>query len=279
MLYSCNCALIKSLRSASAFPFQMSVVLLLTFACSQIVAAQSSNRGANNQTQQQRYQGQANQGQQQYQNQQRQAGGQNQQSQAAQYQQRQSNSAVQLTPEQRAAQQRAAMQSPANQRAAQEAYAAQMQKKIVQPAGFPLTPEHTKYVSDLLSYWETNSNAVSKYKCNFRRFEYDPGVVKYRDPQNNQLAAHTVAFGEIRFASPDRARYETTRIMEFTGPPQQAGGQAKYDPVDGDMHLERWICDGKSIYEFDFELKRIYDTKLPREIQGNVAESPIYLWR
>lgn len=253
MLNLWNCANFNIGRSASAF-------LVATFISSQLVG-QAAN--------QQSYQGQTQQGQTQQ--------DQSQQAQAAQFrqQQQQRPNTPQLTPEQRAAQQRAAMQSRAQQRAAQEAYAAQLQKKIVQPAGFPLSAEHTKYVDDLLTYWEKNSTAVNKYKCNFRRFEYDPGVVQYRDPRNNQLAAHSVAFGEIRFAAPDRARYETNRLVEFKSPPAQAGADAKYDDVKGDAHLERWICDGESIFEFDFEAKRLYDTKLPREMQGNVAESPL----
>lgn len=242
MLNRWKCVTIKTLV-ACAF-------LLITTTC-----AQAQN--------QQGYQGQT-QGQQGYQRQTNQ-----QQNQARQ------SYTPQLTPEQRAAQQRAAMQSPAQQRAAQQAYAAEMQKKIVQPQGFPLTPEHTKYVDDLLSYWEKNSSAVNKYKCTFRRFEYDPVVVGWRDPQSNQLAAHAVAFGEIRFAAPDRARYETNRIMEFKSPPKRAGEQAVYEDVKGDTNFERWICDGKSIYEFDFENKRLNETELPKEMQGNVAESPL----
>lgn len=179
---------------------------------------------------------------------------------------------VQLTPEQRAAQQKAAMESQAQQRAAQQAYAT---KRAVQPEGFPLTAEHTKYVHDLLGFWEQNSNAVEKYRCSFRRFEYDTEFVAWRDPDTNQLAAHSVAMGEIRFAAPDRARYETNKVLRFAKPPQQPGGEAEYPEVKGDSALERWICDGSKIYEFDFENKRLYQSELPKEMQGNVAESPL----
>ncbi len=182
----------------------------------------------------------------------------------------------QMTPQQRAAQQRAAMQSQAQQRAAQEAYAKSVAtKRIVQPEGFPLTAEHTKYVSDLLGFWEQNSNAVEKYRCNFRRFEYDTEIVNWRDPNSRQLAAHSIAFGEIRFASPDRARYETSRVVRFANPPQTPGGEADYPEVEGDAALERWICDGQNIFEFDFENKRLYETEIPKKMRGNIAESPL----
>ena len=238
-----------------------SCALLVALACPHFVDAQSSNQAS----------------QQQYQQQQPQYRGQGQPTaqQTQQQAQNQNYQTPQLTPQQRAAQQQAAMQSPAQQRAAQQAYMAEMQKKIVQPEGFPLAAEHTKYVDDLLTYWEQNSNAVSKYKCAFRRFEYDSGIVGWRDPQSNKLAAHTVAYGEIRFAAPDRARYETTRIMEFKNAPKQPGGQADYKDVEGTNNFERWICDGSFIYEFDFENKRLTETELPKEMRGNVAESPL----
>jgi len=188
----------------------------------------------------------------------------------------------QLTPDQLAAQQRAAMESTAQQKLAQEKYAQQQQAgtesellSMRQPEGFPLTAEHEKYLGELLSYWEQNSKRVRQYKCDFRRYEYDSQNVAYRDPQNNQLAAFNVAFGEIRFAAPEKAKFETTTIMEFSKPPQKPGEQAEYkEREDKDVH-ERWICDGKSIFDFDFENKRMYETEIPEELQGNVAESPL----
>ena len=187
-----------------------------------------------------------------------------------------------LTPQQQAAQQRAATESAAQQKLAQEKFANQNQNvpvsepiSVRQPEGFPLTAEHEKYLGELLSYWEQNSKRVQQYKCNFRRYEYDSQIVAYRDPQNNQLAAFNVAFGEIRFAAPERAKFETTSIMEFSKPPQKPGEQAEYkEREDKDVH-ERWICDGKSIFDFDFENKRMYETEIPKELQGNVAESPL----
>lgn len=184
-----------------------------------------------------------------------------------------------LTPEQQAAQQRAAMESSAQQQLAQESFAAQNRDgqliSMQQPEGFPLPADHTQYLNELLSYWEQNSKRVEKYKCSFRRYDYDSEQVNYRDPNSNRLAAYSVAFGEIRFAAPERAKFETTSIMDFFKPPQQPGQQAEYKQRESkDVH-ERWICDGKSIYDFDFQNKRMYETEIPKELQGNVAESPL----
>jgi TIGR03009 family protein len=210
---------------------------------------------------------------------------------SSQQQNRQSNT-PRLSPEQLAAQQRAAQESRAEQLRAQQAYANQTgpqqpgtprlnpaqivnPRRIIQPQGFPLEAAHTKYVNDLLDWWEKNSKQVAKYKCDFRRYEYDTDNVNWRDPQTNRLAAHKIIQGEIRFAAPDRARYETTKAMRFFKPPQRQGEQAEYQDIDDETAQERWICDGKSLFDFEFSQKRLYETKIPIEMQGNVAESPL----
>lgn len=197
-----------------------------------------------------------------------------------------------VTAEQKAAQLRAAQEPREQQQRAQQEYAnksgttlkpAQLAiqgissapRQIIQPAGFPLEPAHVKYVNDLLDWWEKNSKQVEKYKCDFLRYEYDTENVNWRDPQTNRLAAHKITQGEIRFAAPDRARYETTKVMQFSKPPQKQGDQAEYKEANDKTAQERWICDGKSLFDFDFVNKRLYETKIPADMQGNVAESPL----
>ena len=181
----------------------------------------------------------------------------------------------QLTPQQQAAQRQAAEQAYAQQQAA-------LQKAPQLPEGFPLEPAHIDYITKLLDYWEQSSQRVDKYKCNFRRFAYDNAIVNWRD-QSNQLAAHQIAFGEIRFAAPDRASYQNTNSMKFVKPPEKPGDQAQYRDVkedetyaeNKDAWKEHWICDGKNIFEFDYANKKLYETQIPPEMQGNVVESPL----
>ncbi|MFK7769391.1 MAG: hypothetical protein AB8B55_19365 [Mariniblastus sp.] len=222
-----------------------------------------------------------NQGRQQYQQQGGQQAGQanNGQTGQAQY-------VPKVTPQQLAAQQQAAQaaqptKAELERRAAeyaawqaQQAAAKAPPKALNMPEGFPLSAEHAEYVGKLLDFWETNSKKVEKYKCQFMRYSYDADV-GYRDPKTKRLAAQTIALGEIRFATPDRARYETTRVTAFSKPPQVPGGEAEYKEVEGDEAVERWITDGKRIYEFDAPSKILYDSEIPKRLQGNVAESPL----
>lgn len=171
-----------------------------------------------------------------------------------------------LTPAQEAAQQAAAQQAWEAQRA---------QQALQQPAGFPLAPAEAKYVSDLLDFWETNSQKLQLYQCDFRRYDYDSSLTGYRDPQTNRLAAHSVSDGQIRFAAPDRAKYETTRVMIFDKPPASPGEQAAYKSAESDDVHERWICDGRQIFEYDFANQVLNQKTIPADMKDNPAESPL----
>lgn len=148
------------------------------------------------------------------------------------------------------------------------------------PPGFPLPADEQQYIERVLDYWQQTSDKVKHYKCEFLRYEYDTTQVNIRDPRTNQLFAHQQAAGEIRFAAPDKARFETSKVFRFAGKPETAGGNAKYKAIQGHSMWGRtvnecWVCTGESIFNFDFDLKTRVETKIPPELQGNVAESPL----
>lgn len=175
-------------------------------------------------------------------------------------------------------QQQQAVEQAAQQAFQQQAIANGEVAPVQQPRRpFPeLSAEETDYLHRFLDHWEQQSRKVTKYVCDFRRFEYDPVRCDWRDPNTQQLAAATVAFGQIRYAEPDRGYYETTEIFDFAGPPKSAGEQADYKQRDGEGDKEKWICDGRNIYEFDFQQKRLYETEIPAELQGDgIVNSPI----
>ena len=148
------------------------------------------------------------------------------------------------------------------------------------PPGFPLKADEQQYIEQVLDYWQTTSDKVKQYKCNFLRYEYDTSEVNLRDPRTNQLFAYQQASGEIRFAAPDKARFETSKVFRFDGKPEKVGGEASYKPLKGhslwgrDIH-ECWVCTGDTVYDFDFEQKARYASEIPPELRGNVAQSPL----
>ena len=205
--------------------------------------------------------------------------GQAQQQRQAQQQQQQNN-AGQITRRPMTAEELAAWEAHQKQSAQAGAGQAAAPRAPQLPPGFPLPADEQQYIEQVLDYWQQTSDKVKHYKCNFLRYEYDTGLVNNRDQQTNQLYAFQQAAGEIRFAAPDKARFETTKVFKFTGPPKEQGGNATYEPLKGYSMWGRtinecWVCTGQSVFSFDFEQKARLEEKIPPQLQGNVAESPL----
>ncbi len=144
---------------------------------------------------------------------------------------------------------------------------------------FQLTKEESDYLDQVLGWWQSSSEKVKTLECKFKRFDYDTESVNYRDPKANRLAAASIAIGDIRFAAPDCGFYETGKVWVFAAPPAELGGDAKYevakDDSDGEVK-EKWLCDGKYIYEYDFKNKILYDVEIPADMRGaGIVNSPI----
>lgn len=148
------------------------------------------------------------------------------------------------------------------------------------PPGFPLDAETQQYIEQLLAYWEGTSAQVSHYQCKFTRWQFDPELCSYRKPDTNHLVAAMISFGSIRFSSPGKGMYEVDEKFSFASPPDQPGEDPKYERralTNPEFpEKEKWICDGLAIYEYDYETKRLYETKLPPEAQGEgLKNSPL----
>ena len=139
-----------------------------------------------------------------------------------------------------------------------------------------LTAEHKKFIDDLLDYWQQSSQRVKQYLCDFTRYDYDTKFCNWRNPTDNRLAAASIMTGEIRFSAPDKASYETLQVYDFNGPPEQAGQDPKYEKRDESTNREKWICDGNSIFEHDYQNKKLYETEIPAAMRGKgLVNSPI----
>ena len=141
---------------------------------------------------------------------------------------------------------------------------------VQQPAWIPLAKEHEAWVNQVLQFWEARSNKIKALSCDFTRWEYDP-VNGPADPET----AKTIASGTIKYAAPDKGKFQVTRLALYAGPPDQPGGQPKYDPQDPSF-AEHWISDGKRVFEFDARGKRVFERELPPEMQGKaIADGPL----
>ena len=136
------------------------------------------------------------------------------------------------------------------------------------PAPFPpLPPEHEQFLDQVLALWEQRSQAVERYRCAFQRWEYDP-VFGPRD------TFKTYSEGVIKYAAPDKGLFRVDRIMEYTAP-AQPGDKPPFQQREGELG-EHWICDGKSIYEYDAINKQLIETQLPPSMHGqSIADGPL----
>jgi TIGR03009 family protein len=126
------------------------------------------------------------------------------------------------------------------------------------PPPFVLTPQQQAEVDDILVQWEKRNRKIETFDCPFKRWVYDAVFGPQDQPKFVEL-------GVIRYAAPDRGLFQLT-AMEKDG---------KEVPIENSRALH-WVCDGKSIWEYDPQQKKVVEHKLPPELQGKaIAKSPL----
>ena len=114
------------------------------------------------------------------------------------------------------------------------------------PPPIQLSPQEQAELDRALRDWEGSSSRIKTFSCVFDRKEFDPtheGGVKPR----------LVDKGQIEFEAPDKGLFA----------------------IEG-QQPERWVCNGKSIFEFNYITKVITEHQLPPELQGKaIANGPL----
>ena len=74
-----------------------------------------------------------------------------------------------------------------------------------------------------------------------------------------------IELGVIKFAAPDKGLFKV----------ESSEKNGKTEPIE-DARAEHWMCDGKSVYEYQPAKKRVEEHRLPPELQGKaIAKSPL----
>ena len=134
---------------------------------------------------------------------------------------------------------------------------ANTQPKTPQPP-FRLSPQEEAQVDRVLNLWEQRNRNTQTFDCQFKRWIYDVVNGSADRPE-------FVDIGVIRYAAPDRGMFRTDNT-------EQNGATV---PIE-DARAEHWICDGKSICEFNHVQKQLIEHKLPPELHGKaIANSPL----
>ena len=135
-----------------------------------------------------------------------------------------------------------------------------------QPTWFPLAPNVQQWVDEVLVAWEKTSDEIVTFKCTFKRWEHDPAFGT-KDPK----IPFTFGEGIIPYAKPDKGMFKVEKLLKY-GAPAKAGDKVQWLDQIG----EQWICDGRSVFEFDTRGKKVIQRILPKEMQGKaIADGPL----
>lgn len=122
------------------------------------------------------------------------------------------------------------------------------------PPPFTLSQQEQAELDAALADWEQKSKAIRTFNCKLRKLDYNvtmrlPPLKKTDDPNGPTDQEN----GEINFAAPDKGAYH----------------------IEGDSP-EKWICDGRSIFSYDYQKKVVTEYPLPPQLQGKaIADGPL----
>jgi len=112
---------------------------------------------------------------------------------------------------------------------------------------FVLSPRELAALDNLLTDWEKRNKEIHVLESKFYRWKYDTVFGNGHPPPEE---------GILKFAAPDKG------LMKI---------EAK-DPKKS----EQWLCDGKSIFQFDYTEKLVTEFVMPLELQGKgIGDGPL----
>ncbi len=142
----------------------------------------------------------------------------------------------------------------------------QAEQAIQPPAFLPLSQKHQEYIQRVLLHWQNHTEKIDHYRSDFERWQFDTVY----GPRNT---FKTFSTGKVRFADPDKGLFKVEKVLTYQ--PAMAQAKATYKQIPG-THGEYWVCDGKSIFEYDYLNQRLIQQVLPAELQGkNIINGPL----
>ena len=135
------------------------------------------------------------------------------------------------------------------------------------PKGFPLNRDDQARVDDVLMFWEQNTTAIKTFQCDFTKWDYD-GVFGVK--RGGKPVAKSQSDGILKYSKPDKGLFQVKEVRDLI--PPKAGEKLRYKKRAGSV-AERWVCDGATVYEFDFEKKQLIETVLPPGMRGQAITS------
>lgn len=140
------------------------------------------------------------------------------------------------------------------------------------PPGFQLNTAQQQYLDQVLDVWEKSSDQVKTFSCPFVRYAYDafsPAAT----------IASTIEEGEVSYQKPDKGSFKIAKIHRWQATPVEPGfkGPPQGKHVhDKDAVGEHWVCDGKSVFQYNTTDKTLVERPIPPEMQGkSIVDTPL----
>lgn len=147
-----------------------------------------------------------------------------------------------------------------------------------QPDWFPLPPDHAQYLDKVLQFWQFRTEKIQQYQCDFTRWEYDP-VFGPRNPANGELIAKTESAGEVKYGAPDKGVFKVNGVKDIklgAAPGAAPTYVVRKDAAGSELPGEHWLCDGKSVFEYNYRDKVVNRFDLPQEMRGQaIVDGPL----
>jgi len=133
----------------------------------------------------------------------------------------------------------------------------------------PLARAQQQSLDALMKAWEQHSSEIKRYKCSFERWEYDP-IFGPKYPTQ----AKTYGKGRLLYAEPDKGLFQVESLNVFV--PAKPGEKETWVARPAAQIGEHWVCDGKRVFEFDAQQKKLIARDLPPEMQGKaIVDGPL----
>ena len=127
-----------------------------------------------------------------------------------------------------------------------------------QPPFPPLNPQWQQFLDQVLDYWEQVTSKVERYRCDFKRYQFDPSL--------RADGFSSYAEGKLRYMHPDKGLFRVEKLLFYTGVDQTQ--KPIFRENERQKHGEYWICDGQYVHIMDQNEKKCTKVELPPQMRG-----------
>ncbi len=120
---------------------------------------------------------------------------------------------------------------------------------------FPqLTPEQLTELNRFLEQWEIQSGKIKRFEAEFRCFQYGGNLLADRSSSDSNTPDH-LTYGSIRYIAPNKGVFHVE-------------GEIIDNKKEEGRRQQKFLATDKSIFDYDFDTKKIIEYRIPLEQQG-----------